>query len=133
MSTTSLGQYAVVGTLSADTVKYNNLDPPMPGGITNPLSGTLQCNGNDIGQGPLPNPQAASNIYCDTLNYTALNPPINPGVVNPLQADIDCNGPGGPYSITDCNNLTSGSATIYSTTGRTTLIITTSCPANTIQ
>jgi len=112
MSTTSLGQYAVVGTLSADTVKYNNLDPPMAGFVSNPLSGTLQCNGNDIGEGPLPNAQAADNIYCNTLNYTALNPPINPGVVNPLQADIDCNGPGGPYSITDCNNLTSGSATI---------------------
>ena len=121
MSTTSLGQYAVVGTLSADTVKYNNLDPPMPGGITNPLSGTLRCNNQDIGEGPLPNAQAANNIYCNTLNYAALNPPINPGVVNPLQADIDCNGPGGPYSITDCNNLTSGSATI-STLNCTTLL-----------
>lgn len=88
----SIGENAYGKNLTVDKLTYTTLDPPIGGFVNNPLTGVLQCNNQDIGAGPLPNAQAADNIYCNTLNYTTLNPPINPGVTNPLAVDLLCAG-----------------------------------------
>ena len=114
MSTTSLGAVAICETLIADVIKYQTLDPPVGGGVSNPLSVGLQCAGFDIGA---VGAQAAGGVFCDTLHYTTLDPVINPGLSNPLTADLTCTG----FSVLDAINMTSGSATISTTLSCNTL------------
>ena len=98
---TSLGENSYGGTINCNTLRYINLDPPMPGGITNPLSGTLDGGNQDITN--------VNALTTGTLNYTTLNPPIPTGfIVNPMIANLDA----GNFNITNINALqTNGSIT----------------------
>jgi len=47
-------------------------------------------------------------LNADTVNYTTLNPTgggVAP-ITNPMTSDLDCDGAGGPYSITNADNIT---------------------------
>ena len=56
----------------------------------------------------LTNDAYVGTLTAEVVNYTTLNPaggstaPIN----NPMTSDLDCDGAGGPYSITNANNIT---------------------------
>ena len=89
---TSLGEDAYCGTLTLDKLNYNSLNPPIGGFVNNPLSGDLDCGGNNLTN--------AGAITTGTLNYTTLNPPIPTGFVNnPMTVNLD----GGNFNIEDVN------------------------------
>jgi len=94
----SLGESAFCGTLTADTVNYKTLNPPIGGFVNNPLTGNLDCGGNDV-------------VNCDaltasTINYTTLNPPLpTGGVFTPMVQNLD----GGNFNILNVNQATATS------------------------
>lgn len=91
---TSLGEDAYCGTLTLDKLNYTSLNPPIGGFVNNPLSGDLDCGGNNLTN--------AGAITTGTLNYTTLNPPIPTGFVNnPMTVNLD----GGNFNITNLNQL----------------------------
>ncbi len=56
----------------------------------------------------LTNDAYVGTLNADTVNYTTLNPSgggVAP-ITNPMTSDLDCDGAGGPYSITNANNIT---------------------------
>jgi len=97
----SLGDDAVCsGTITTDTLKYKTLDPPIGGFVNNPLSGTLDCNNQDLDN--------VKDITAVTVNYTNLNPPLpTNGVLNPMTGDLDGNN----FNLTNLNNLSATSGT----------------------
>lgn len=103
----SIGADAYGGTLTLDTLNYTNLNPPIGGFVNNPLTGNLDCGGNDLTN--------AGAITTGTLNYTILNPPIPTGFVNnPMTVLLD----GGNQDI---NNVNAISGAIVATTGNITV------------
>jgi len=107
---TSIGEDVYVGTLNADTINYNTLNPALTGFVHNPLTGDLFGAANSIDlQG--------GDLTADTINYTNLNPPIPAsGVFNPLTANLD----GGNFNITNVNGLTSSVLTTSTLTASST-------------
>jgi len=122
----SIGENAYGGNLTVNKLTYATLDPPIGGFVNNPLTGNLDCGGNDLTNG--------GDFNCNTLNYTNLNPPINPGITNPLAAPLLCSnqniGVGTPadranevraVTLTgDNSTLGTASATTLTTTGAVT-------------
>jgi len=56
----------------------------------------------------LTNEAYVGTLYADKVNYTTLNPSgggVAP-ISNPMTSDLDCDGAGGPYSITNAQNIT---------------------------
>jgi len=56
----------------------------------------------------LTNDAYVGTLNADTVNYTTLNPSgggVAP-ITNPMTSDLNCDGAGGPYSITNANNIT---------------------------
>ena len=101
---TSIGEDAYGGTLTIDKLNYTELNPPIGGFVNNPLTGSLDCGGNDLTN--------AGTITAGTLNYTTLNPPIPTGFVNnPMTVNLD----GGNFNIEDINALKSAT---LETTGK---------------
>jgi hypothetical protein len=99
---TSLGEDAYCGTLTLDRLNYTILDPPIGGFVNNPLTGTLDCGGNNLTN--------AGTITTGTLNYTTLNPPIPTGFVNnPMTVNLG----GGNFNIDNINSFKS--ATVETT------------------
>lgn len=84
----SIGAEAYGRTLTLETLNYTTLNPPIGGFVNNPLSGNLDCGGNDLTN--------AGAITTGTLNYTTLNPPIPTGFVNnPMTVNLA----GGNFNI----------------------------------
>ena len=98
---TSLGDESFGNIINCNTLRYGNLEPPIGGFVNNPLTGDLQCGGNNI--------SGAGAITTGTLNYTTLNPPIPTGfIVNPMVANLDA----GNFNISNVNSFdTNGSIT----------------------
>lgn len=84
---TSLTDTAYVGTLTADTINYTNLNPSGGGGgvpISNPLTADLDCNNKNVVNG--------NNITCVNIDFTTSNPPIPTGFVNnPMTEELQGN------------------------------------------
>ena len=100
----SLGADAYAGTLTVNQLNYQTLNPPIGGFVNNPLTGTLDCGGNDLTN--------AGTITTGILNYTSLNPPIPTGFVNnPMTVNLG----GGNFDIDNINSFKS--ATV-DTTGK---------------
>lgn len=55
-------------------------------------------------------------LECIDLNAKNFNPPLS-GVLNPLASDLDCNGAGGPYSLSNINNLKTDTITFTTING----------------
>tara|TARA_R110002126_G_scaffold45189_1_gene128453 strand:+ start:626 stop:1666 length:1041 start_codon:yes stop_codon:yes gene_type:complete len=56
----------------------------------------------------LTNDAYVGTLTADVVNYTTLNPTggsVAP-ITNPMTSDLDCDGAGGPYSITNADNIT---------------------------
>ena len=56
----------------------------------------------------LTNDAYVGTLNANVVNYTTLNPTgggVAP-ITNPMTSDLDCDGAGGPYSITNANNIT---------------------------
>jgi hypothetical protein len=109
--TTALGQSAIVGTLTADTINYTTLNPSITGTVTNPLGSDLLGAGNNIDlQG--------GDLTAATINYTSLNPPLPTGTVtNPMTSPLD----GGAQNILNVADVqaTSGTIPTFSSTTAT--------------
>jgi hypothetical protein len=92
----SLGADAYAGTLTVNQLNYQTLNPPIGGFVNNPLTGTLDCGGNDLTN--------AGTITTGILNYTSLNPPIPTGFVNnPMTVNLG----GGNFNIDNINSFKS--------------------------
>ena len=95
----SLGADAYAGTLTVNQLNYSVLNPPIGGFVNNPLTGTLDCGGNDLTN--------AGTITTGILNYTSLNPPIPTGFVNnPMTVALA----GGNQDINNVNTITTNGA-----------------------
>ena len=95
----SLGADAYAGTLTVNQLNYQTLNPPIGGFVNNPLTGTLDCGGNDLTN--------AGTITTGILNYTSLNPPIPTGFVNnPMTVALA----GGNQDINNVNTITTNGA-----------------------
>ena len=95
----SIGADAYGGTLTLDKLNYTTLNPPIGGFVNNPLTGNLDCGGNDLTN--------AGAITTGTLNYTTLNPPIPTGFVNnPMTVLLA----GGNQDINNVNTITTNGA-----------------------
>ena len=109
--TTALGQSAIVGTLTADTINYTTLNPSITGTVTNPLGSDLLGAGNNVDlQG--------GDLTAATINYTSLNPPLPTGTVtNPMTSPLD----GGAQNILNVADVqaTSGTIPTFSSTNAT--------------
>ena len=95
----SIGADAYGGTLTIDKLNYTSLNPPIGGFVNNPLTGNLDCGGNDLTN--------ANAITTGTLNYTTLNPPIPTGFVNnPMTVLLA----GGNQDINNVNTIVTNGA-----------------------
>mgnify|MGYP003652036321 CR=1 FL=1 len=103
----SIGADAYGGTLTLDTLNYTNLNPPIGGFVNNPLTGNLDCGGNNLTN--------AGAITTGTLNYTTLNPPISTGFVNNPMTVLLAGG------NQDINNVNDISSATVDTTGNITV------------
>jgi hypothetical protein len=102
----------VSGDVRCQTLHYTVLDPPISGGVQNPMVTSLNGGGYSITN--VSSLSVTGSITCSTLNYTTLNPPISGGgVQNPMTANLD----GGGYTLTNvgsisCNGITNSAMSL---------------------